>query len=144
MVKVRVRIVSYADSCDTAVSDLSEVEEPDRLAGARPWPQRPPRSFPPLGGGSDPPCWRLPFTSRSSVSVSPPSTRKRRAGRSNSIRSMGVRTHLSANICGHTTSRGQHTVTHQSERAHQTSHWRGLCRKLHTYFAEFSFHDVRA
>jgi hypothetical protein len=78
LVKVRVMIVSYAVSCDTAVSDLSEVDEPDRLAGARPWPQRPPRSFHPPGGGSDPPCWRLPFTSRSSVSVSPSSTRKRR------------------------------------------------------------------
>src|SRR5215212_10675377 len=47
-----------------AVSDLSEVDEPDRLAGARPWPQSPSRSFHPLGGGSDPPCWRFPFTPR--------------------------------------------------------------------------------
>jgi hypothetical protein len=64
LVKVRVRIVSYAVSYEKAVSDLSEVDEPDRLAGARPRPQRPPRRFQPLEGGSDPPCCRLPFTSR--------------------------------------------------------------------------------
>ena len=56
LVKVRVRLVSYALSYEKAVSDLSEVDEPDRLAGARP--QRPPRRFYPLEGGSDPPCWR--------------------------------------------------------------------------------------
>ena len=67
MVEVRVRIVSYAVSYEKAVSDLSEVDEPDRLAGPRPRPQRPPRSFHPLEGGSDPPCWRLPFTSRPHV-----------------------------------------------------------------------------
>src|SRR5215210_3484152 len=41
-----------------------EVDEPDRLAGARPWPQRPPCSFHLLGGGRDPPCRRLPIASR--------------------------------------------------------------------------------
>src|SRR5215210_8578143 len=45
-------------------TDLSEVDEPDRLAGARPRHQCPPRSFHPLGSGSDPPCWRPPYTSR--------------------------------------------------------------------------------
>ncbi|HZC84731.1 MAG TPA: hypothetical protein VE194_09890 [Rubrobacter sp.] len=32
MLKLRVRIVSYAVSYEKAVSDLSEVDEPDRLA----------------------------------------------------------------------------------------------------------------
>jgi hypothetical protein len=48
-------------------TDHSVDDEPDRLAGARPWQQRPPRRFHPLAGGSTPPCWRLPFTSRPHV-----------------------------------------------------------------------------
>src|SRR5215218_11514966 len=56
---------------------------------------------------------------------------------------MGVRTHFSAYLCGHTTCRGRGTVTHQSESAHQTSQWTGLCRMLHTYFAGFPFHTLR-
>jgi hypothetical protein len=52
-------------------------------------------------------------------------------------RSMGlVRTRYSAcysaYLCGYTTCRGRGTVSHQSESAHQTSHWTGLCRILHT------------
>jgi hypothetical protein len=70
-------------------TDHSEVDEPVRLAGAGPRHRCPPRSFHPLEGGSDPPCWRPPFTSRSSVSVAPRSIRKRKAGCSYSIRSMG-------------------------------------------------------
>src|SRR5918994_4994940 len=45
-------------------TDHSEVDEPVRLAGAGPRHRCPPRSFHPLEGGSDPPCWRPPFTSR--------------------------------------------------------------------------------
>ena len=55
---------------------------------------------------------------------------------------MGVRRHLSATLCGHTTSRGRGTVTHQSESAQQTSHWTGLCRMLHTYIAEILFREI--
>src|SRR5215210_2667580 len=127
------------------LTDLSEVDEPDRLAGARPWLQRPPRRFHPREGGSDPPCWRLPYTSRPhphpcrSLLVAPASAK---AGRSDSIRLMGVRTHLSAYLCGRTTCRGRGTVTHQPESAHQTSHWTGLCRILHTYFGELPFQAV--
>ena len=70
----------------------------------------------------------------------PSGTRKRKAGRSDSIRSMGlVRTLYSAYLCGYTTCRGRGTVTYQSESAHQTSHWTWLCRMLHTYFGEFFF-----
>ena len=58
-------------------------------------------------------------------------------------RSMGlVRTRYSAYLCGYTTCRGRGTVTYQSESAHQTSHWTGLCRMLHTYFGEFPFYEV--
>ena len=78
-------------------------------------------------------------TSRSSVSVPPRSTRKRKAGRSDSIRSMGVRTHLSAYLWGNTTCRRRGTVTHRSKSAHQRSHRTGLCRMLHPNFAEFPF-----
>jgi hypothetical protein len=76
------------------------------------------------------------FGMYSGVSVPPRSTRKRKAGGSDSIRSMGVRTHLSSYLCGHTTCRGRGTVTHQSESAHQTSHWTGPCRMVHTDFYE--------
>src|SRR5919107_5987177 len=59
-------------------------------------------------------------------------------------RSMGsVRTHLSAYLCGHTTCRGRGTVTHQSESAHQTSHWTVLCRMMQLDFREYSFHALR-
>jgi hypothetical protein len=54
-----------------------------------------------------------------------------------------VRTHLSAYSCGHTSCRGRGTVTYQCESAHQTSHWTGSCRMLHTYFVEFPFHALR-
>src|SRR5918995_2945370 len=102
VVKVRVRIVPNPFSPMRRPCPIfCEVDEVDRLAGARPCPQRPPCSFHPLGGGSDPPCWRLPFTSHSSVSVPPRSIRKRKGGRSG--------------LCDHTTYRGRGTVTHQSE-----------------------------
>ena len=56
---------------------------------------------------------------------------------------MGVRRHLSATLCGHTTSRGRGTVTHQSESAQQTYYWTGLCRMLHSYFAVLTFHALQ-
>src|SRR5215217_7141578 len=56
---------------------------------------------------------------------------------------MGVRTHLSAYLCGYTICRGRGTVTHQSESAHQTSHWTVLCRMMQLDFREFSFHALR-
>ena len=40
---------------------------PDHLGQTRPAPERPPHRLHPLEGGSDPPCWRLPFTSRPHV-----------------------------------------------------------------------------
>src|ERR671910_3530132 len=59
VVKVRVRIVPNPFSPMRRPCPIfCEVDEVDRLAGARPCPQRPPSSFHPLGGGSDPPCWR--------------------------------------------------------------------------------------
>jgi hypothetical protein len=73
----------------------------------------------------------------------PSGSRKRKADRSDSIRSIGlVRTRYSAYLCGSTTCRGRGTVTYQSESAHQTSNWTGLCRMEHTYFAEFLFHAL--
>ena len=74
----------------------------------------------------------------------PSGSRKRKAGRSDSICSIGlVRTSYGAYLCGYTTCRGRCTVTHQSESAHQTSHWTGLCRMVHTYFGESHFHALR-
>jgi hypothetical protein len=145
LVKVRVRLVSYALSYEKAVSDLSEVDEPDRLAGARPWPQRPPRRFHPLEGGSDPPCWRPPSTSRAhvhpcrSLLLAPGSAKQ---GVVTLFARWASAKHLSAYLSGHTTCRWRGTLTHQSESAHQTSHWTGLCRMLHTYLGEFSFHAL--
>jgi hypothetical protein len=142
LVKVRVGIVSNSVCYEKVVSDLSEVDEPDRLAGARPWPQRPPRRFHPLEGGSTPPCWRLPFTSRAhahpcrSLLLAPASAKQ---GVVTLLARWASGRHLSAYSCGHTTCRGRGTVTPQFESAHQTSHWTGLCRMLHTYFAEFDF-----
>jgi hypothetical protein len=82
-------------------------------------------------------------TSTLCVLALPKSTRKRKLRRSDSVRSIGgVRTHLSAYLCGHTTCRGRGTVIYQSESARKTSHWTGLCRMLHTYFGEFPFYEV--
>jgi hypothetical protein len=85
------------------------------------------------------------FYLRTSRSWTPcPSGSRKRNGHSDSIRSIGlVCTRYSAYLCGRTTCRGRGPVTYQTESAHQTSHWTGLCRMLHTYFGEFHFHALR-
>jgi hypothetical protein len=82
------------------------------------------------------------INSRSPAPSLPKDTLKRKE-RSDSIRSMGLaRTRYSAYLCDYTTCRGRGTVTYQSESAQQTSHWTGLCRMVHTYFAEFPFYAL--